>query len=162
MRSTCACQAILTSLKTHQTNELTQWTPSSMKKYLLTPPQTPPMTPPPVPMEINKVYMIPAQWKLKMQKDIKWHQGLCHLCKGQGHIQCYCSKKVIEALMPIMHMKAATISPLVADQGLKPLCSPIMTHNEVLHYLKRQMPKAWNKLAAAIQCPTVHQDFYLA
>ena len=54
-RSARARQAILTSLKAHQT-DTTQRSPSPMKVY--TP--TPPSTPPPVPMKVDKMYMIPA------------------------------------------------------------------------------------------------------
>ena len=64
-RSMHAHQAILTSLKTHQIEEATQQTPSQMKEYLLTPPQTPLTTPPPIPMEIDKAYMIPTQQNLQ-------------------------------------------------------------------------------------------------
>ena len=49
-RSARTRQAILTSLKAHQTN-MTQRSPSPMKVY--TP--TPPLTPPPTPMEIDKL-----------------------------------------------------------------------------------------------------------
>ena len=56
-RSTHARQAILTSLKSHQTYKMAQWSPSPMK--VCTP--TPPSTPPPAPMEINKMYTIPTQ-----------------------------------------------------------------------------------------------------
>ena len=55
-RSARACQAILTSLKAHQT-DTTQRPPSPMK--VCTP--TPPSTPPPIPIEIDKMYTIPTQ-----------------------------------------------------------------------------------------------------
>ena len=55
-RSLRTRQAILTSLKAHQT-DTTQQLPSPMK--ICTP--TPPSTPPPIPMEIDKIYTIPAQ-----------------------------------------------------------------------------------------------------
>ena len=55
IRSMHVCQAILTSLKTHQTDKLTQQTPSPMKEYLPTPQQTPSMTPSPILMKIDKV-----------------------------------------------------------------------------------------------------------
>ena len=55
-RSARARQAILTSLKAHQT-DTTQRLPSPMK--VCTP--TPPSTPPPTPMEIDKIYTIPAR-----------------------------------------------------------------------------------------------------
>ena len=101
-------------------------------------------------MEIDKVYTIPIRHTFKTQKDTKQQQGLCHLCKGQGHIQQYCPKKVIEALTSIMHVKAMTISSMVADQGLKHPPSPTMTKDEVLRYLKRQTPEKQNKLAAML------------
>ena len=141
MRSTHARQAILTSLKAHRTDDSNQRTPSPIKEYLSTLPSTLPTTPLTIPMEINKVYMVPAQQKPEMQNDTERQQGLRHLCKGQGHIQRYCSKKVIEALAPIMHTKATTVSPLVLDQELKCPQSPTMTTDEALHYLKRQPPE---------------------
>ena len=101
MRSAHMRQAILTSLKNHKADKVTQ------------------QSPPPTPMEIDKVYTIPAQRELKTLKDTEWQRGLCHLCKGQGHIQHYCPKKAIEALVPIMHAKVMKVSPLVSDQGLK-------------------------------------------
>ena len=55
-KSARARQAILTSLKTHQT-ETTQRSPSPMK--VCTP--TPPSMPPPTPMEIDKLYVVPAR-----------------------------------------------------------------------------------------------------
>ena len=54
-RSARARQAILTSLKAHQTNTMQQ-PPSPMKEYI----STPPSTPPPIPMELDKMYTIPA------------------------------------------------------------------------------------------------------
>ena len=48
-------QAILTSLKAHR-NDVAQRSPSPMK--VCTP--TPPSTPPPTPMEVDKMYTIPA------------------------------------------------------------------------------------------------------
>ena len=56
MRSMRTHQAILTSLKAHQTNT-TQRPSSPMRVY--TP--TPPSTPPPIPMEVDKMYTIPAR-----------------------------------------------------------------------------------------------------
>ena len=55
MRSMCACQAILTSLKSHRHDE-NQRSPSPMKVFTPTPLTTPLL----VPMEIDKVYTIPA------------------------------------------------------------------------------------------------------
>ena len=68
-RSVRACQAILTSLKAHQT-DTTRRSPSPMK--ICTP--TPPSTPPPTPMEIDKMYTIPARRQPtnpKMKKNAK-------------------------------------------------------------------------------------------
>ena len=81
-------QAILTSLKAHQT-DTTQRSPSPMK--MCTP--TPPSTPPPIPMEIDKVYTIPARRQTASPKDEERRKGLCHLCKEHGHIQRHCPKK---------------------------------------------------------------------
>ena len=55
-KSARARQAILTSLRAHQTNT-TQRSPSPMK--VCTP--TPPLTPPLVPMAVDKMYTIPAR-----------------------------------------------------------------------------------------------------
>ena len=146
IRSVHLHQAILMSLKTHQTDEQMQGTPSTMNVYL----PTPLTTPSPTPIKINKVYTIPTQQNPKTQKDNEQQQGLCHLSKGQGHIQHYCPKKVINMLASIMHMKAAMVGPLVADQGLKHPHFPTTTKDKVLHYLRRQTPKTQNKLVAAI------------
>ena len=90
-KSARARQAILTSLKTHQT-ETTQRSPSPMK--VCTP--TPPSTPPPTPMEIDKMYVILARRQSANPKDEEKRKGLCHLCKGHGHIQRHCPKKTPE------------------------------------------------------------------
>ena len=111
-KSTCACQAILTSLKSHQAYKMTQRSPSPMKEC--TP--TPPSTPPPIPMEIDKMYMTPVQRRSMFPKDKERRQGLCHLCKGQGHIQRYCPKK---SPKPPAHAASTKTSPLVPDQGVK-------------------------------------------
>ena len=63
-RSARTRQAILTSLKAHRT-DTTQRSPSPMK--VCTP--TPPSTPPPIPMEIDKMYMIPARRQSTDPKD---------------------------------------------------------------------------------------------
>ena len=110
-RSTRARQAILTSLKAHRT-DTTHRPPSPMK--VCTP--TPPSTPSPVPMEIDKMYTIPAQRQSTSPKDEERRNGLCHLCKGRRHIQCHCPKKTPEQPACIAH---ARIIPLVADQGMK-------------------------------------------
>ena len=89
-RSARARQAILTSLKTHQI-DATHRSPSPMK--VCTP--TPPSTPPPIPMELDKLYTIPAR-RSPSPKDKERRKGLCHLCKKQGHIQRHCPKKTPE------------------------------------------------------------------
>ena len=106
-RSARARQAILTSLKAHQTNMM-QRSPSPMK--VCTP--TPPSTPPPIPMEIDKMYTIPTQRQTANPKDEEKHKGLCHLCKRHGHIQCYCPKKTPEQPTRVARMQA---TPLVVD-----------------------------------------------
>jgi hypothetical protein len=90
-RSARMRQAILTSLKTHQTDAMQQ-SPSPMK--VCTP--TPPSTPPPTSMEIDKMYTIPARRQSPNSKDEERRKGLCHLCKGHGHIQRHCPKKIPE------------------------------------------------------------------
>ena len=90
-RSTRVHQAILTSLKAHQT-DTTQQPPSPMK--VCTP--TPPSTPPPIPMEVDKMYTILARHRSTSPKDEERRKGLCHLCKEHGHIQHHCPKKVSE------------------------------------------------------------------
>ena len=128
-RSTRTCQAILTSLKTHQT-DTTQRLPSPMK--VCTP--TPPLTPPFVPMEVDKMYTIPARRRSTSPKDKERHKGLCHLCKGHGHIQRHCPKKTSE--QPACVASTQTVPP-VADQGMKRPQSPMMDGDDVLRYLKR-------------------------
>ena len=49
-----------------------------------------------------------------------------------------------------MHAKAVTVSPLVADQGLKRLQFLTMTNDKVLCYLKKQTPQTRNELVATI------------
>ena len=105
------CQAILTSLKAHQT-DTTQRSPSPMK--ICTP--TPPSTPPPVPMEIDKIYVVPAQCRSTSPKDEERCKGLCHLCKRHRHIQRYCPTK---SPKPPAHAASIKITPLVLDQGVK-------------------------------------------
>ena len=129
-----ARQAILTSLRSHQTSETTQRTPSPMK--VCTP--TPPTTPPPVPMEIDKMYTIPARRWSTSPKEEERRRGLCHLCKGQGHIQCFCPRKSPEL---IARVASTTVTPLVSDQGVKQPRSPMMKSDDVLCYLKRTTPE---------------------
>ena len=104
-------QAILTSLKAHQT-DTTQRLPSPMK--VCTP--TPPSTPPPTPMEIDKMYTMPARRRSTSPKNDERRKGLCHLCKKHGHIQRHCPEKSPE--QPACIARIRTI-PLVADQGIK-------------------------------------------
>ena len=81
-------QAILTSLKAHQT-DATQQSPSPMKVCIPTPPSTPPS----FPMEIDKMYTIPARRRSTSPKDDERCRGLCHLCKRHRHIQRHCPTK---------------------------------------------------------------------
>jgi hypothetical protein len=60
-RSARARQAILTSLKAHRTNTA-QRPPSPMKEYTLTPP-------PLAPMEVDKMYIVPARRQSPSPKD---------------------------------------------------------------------------------------------
>ena len=150
-RSAHVRQAILTSLKAHQT-DTAQRPPSPMKVY--TP--TPPSTPPPIPMEIDKMYTIPARRQTANPKDEERRKGLCHLCKRHGHIQRHCPKKTPEQPTRIAH--AQTI-PLVADQGMKRPQSPTMDGDDVLRYLKRTTPENRNEVAAGLMTSTTRQDF---
>jgi hypothetical protein len=153
-RSVRARQAILTSLKAHQT-VTTQRSPSPMK--ICTP--TPPSTPPPTPMEVDKMYTIPARRRSPSPKDEERRKGLCHLCKEHGHIQRHCPKKTPEQPTRIAH---AQITSLVADQGIKRPQSPMMNSDDALRYLKRTMPENRDKIAAELMKPTTRQDFSLA
>jgi hypothetical protein len=154
MRSTRARQAILTSLKAHQTN-IMQRSPSPMK--VCTP--TSPSTPPPTPMEIDKMYTIPARHQPTNSKDEERRKGLCHLCKEHRHIQRHCPKKTPEP--PARIMSIQTI-PLATDQGMKRPRSPTMDGNDVLRYLKRSTPENRDKVAAELIKTTSRQDFSLA
>ena len=132
-RSARARQAILTSLKAHR-NDTTQRSPSPMKVCTPTPPSTPPSTP----MEIDRIYTIPARRQSPNPKDEERRKGLCHLCKGHGHIQRHCPKKAPEQPARIAHTQ---IVPLVADQGMKRPRSPTLGSDDVLRYLKRTTPE---------------------
>ena len=110
-RSARTRQAILTSLKAHQTDSMQQ-PPSPMTMDI----PSPPSTPPPVPMEIDKTYTIPARRQSTKPKDEERRKGLCHLCKRHGHIQRHCPKKTPEQSARVAHIRAV---PLVADQGIK-------------------------------------------
>ena len=61
-------------------------------------------------------YMVPARRRSANPKDEEQRKGLCHLCKGQGHIQRHCPKKTPDQPTRAANMK---ITPLVADQGIK-------------------------------------------
>jgi hypothetical protein len=132
-RSARTRQAILTSRKAHRTDTM-QRSPSPMK--VCTP--TPPSMPPPIPMEIDKLYMIPARRQTTNPKDEERRKGLCHLCKEHGHIQRHCPKKTPE--QPAQVASIQTV-PLVTDQGMKRPRSLMMDGDEVLRYLKRMTPE---------------------
>ena len=153
-RSARARQAILTSLKTHRT-ETTQRSPSPMTVCTPTPPSTPPTSP----MEIDKMYTIPARRQSPNPKDDERRKGLCHLCKRHGHIQRHCPKKIPE--QPARMANVRTV-PLVADQGMKRPRSPTIDSGEVLRYLKKATPESRDKVAADLMKPTSRQDFSLA
>ena len=150
-KSARARQAILTSLKTHQT-EMTRRSPSPMK--VCTP--TPPLTPPPTPMEVDKLYTIPARRQTTSPKDEERRKGLCHLCKRHGHIQRHCPKKTPE--QPARAASTRTV-PLVADQGIKRARSPTMNSDDVLRYLKRTTTENRKEVAAELMKPATRQDF---
>ena len=152
-RSTRTRQAILTSLKAHQT-DTTQRPSSPMKVCTPTPPSTPPSTP----MEIDKIYTIPARRRSASPKDEEKRKGLCHLCKRHGHIQRHCPKKTPERPA---RMASARTAPLVADQGIKRPRSPTMNGDDVLRYLKRTTPENRNEVAAELTKPATRQDFSL-
>ena len=147
-------QAILTSLKAHR-NDTKQRSPSPMKVCTPTPPSTPPSTP----MEIDKMYTIPARHQSPNSKDNERRKGLCHLCKGRGRIQRHCPKKTPE--QPV-RTASTRIVPLVADQGIKRPRSPTIDGDDVLRYLKRTTLENRDVLAAELIKPTTRQDFSLA
>ena len=150
-KSARARQAILTSLKAHQA-ETTQRSPSPMKVCTPTPPSTPPSTP----MEIDKMYTIPARRRSTSPKDEERRKGLCHLCKRHGHIQRHCPKKTTEQPARIASAQAI---PRVVDQGMKRPRSPTLDGNDVLCYLKRTTPENRNEVAAGLMKSTIRQDF---
>ena len=143
-------QALLTSLKAHQIDAAHR-SPSPMKVCTPTPPSTPPSTP----MELDKLYTIPAQQSLS-PKDEEKRKGLCHLCKRHGHIQRYCPRKTPEQPARIAHTQTI---PLVADQGMKRPRSPMIDGDDVLRYLKRTTPENRNEVAAGLMKSTTRQDF---
>ena len=147
-------QAILTSLKAHRL-DITQRPLSPIQEC--TP--TPPSTPPPVPMEIDRMYTIPARRQTPSPKDEEKRKGLCHLCKRHGHIQRHCPKKTPEQFA---RAASARVAPLVADQGMKRPRSPTIDSDEVLRYLKKATPESRDKVAAELMKPTSRQDFSLA
>ena len=145
-------QAILTSLKAHQT-DTTQQSPSPMK--VCTP--TPPSTPPPTPMEIDKMYTTPAR-RSTSPKDEERRKGLCHLCKRHGHIQRHCPKKATGQTERVASIQTI---PLVTDQGMKRPRSPTMDSDDVPCYLKRTTPENQDKVVAELMKSTTRQDFSL-
>ena len=149
-RSARARQAILTSLKAHRIDPM-QRSLSPIKECT-----TPPSTPPLVPMEIDKMYTIPARRQSPNPKDDERRKGLCHLCKRHGHIQHYCPKKIPERPARVANTRAV---PLITDQGVKRPRSPTTDSGEVLHYLKKATPEDRDKVAAELMKPTAHQDF---
>ena len=153
-RSARTRQAILTSLKAHR-NDVAQRPPSPMKVCTPTPPSTPPSTP----MEVDKMYTIPARRRSASPKDEEKRKGLCHLCKRHGHIQRHCPKKTPE--QPARAAGVRTV-PLVADQGIKRPLSPTISGDDILRYLKRMTPENRNNAAAELMKPTTCQDFSLA
>ena len=153
MRSARTRQAILTSLKAHQT-DATQRSPSPMKVYTPTPPSTPPLTP----MEIDNIYTIPMRRRSASPKDEEKCKGLCHLCKEHGHIQRHCPKKIPEQPARVARVRT---TPLVADQGMKQPRSPTLDGDDVLRYLKRTTPENRNEVAAELTKPATRQDFSL-
>ena len=132
-KSARARQAILTSLKAHQIDTM-QRSLSPIKECTPTPPSTPPL----VPMEIDKMYTIPARRQSPQPKDEERRKGLCHLCKEHGHIQRHCPKK-----FPEQPARAASVraTPLIADQRVKRPRSPTPSSDDVLRYLKRTTPE---------------------
>ena len=105
------------------------------------------------------MYTIPARRQSPGPKDEEKRKGLCHLCKGHGHIQRHCPKKTPE--QPARVASTRTV-PLVTDQGIKRPRSPTIDSGEVLRYLKKTMPENRDKVAAELMKPTTHQDFSLA
>ena len=80
VRSTHACQAILTSLKIHQV-DTTRQSPSPMKMYT----STPPSIPPPIPMEIDKMYTIPTRRSASPKTQRATKRSLSPLQKSRTH-----------------------------------------------------------------------------
>ena len=150
-KSARARQAILTSLKTHRA-DATRRSPSPMKVCTPTPPSTPPSTP----MEIDKMYTIPARRQSPKPKDEERRKGLCHLCKKHGHIQRDCPEKTPGQPARIAQVQTA---PLVADQGMKRPRSPTLGGDDILRYLKRTTPENRNEVAAGLMKSTTRQDF---
>ena len=153
-RSARMRQAILTSLKAHRI-DTTQRPPSPIKECTPMPPSTPPS----IPMEINKIYTIPARRQSPKPKDEERRKGLCHLCKRHGHIQRHCPKKYPE--QPA-HVASTRTVPSVANQGGKRPRSLTVDNDEVLCYLKKTTPESRDKIAAELMKPTSRQDFSLA
>ena len=109
-------------------------------------------------MEIDKIHTIPAR-RPASPKNEERRKGLCHLCKGQGHIQRFCPRKVPE---PPARMASAQTAPLVSDQGVKRPRSPAINRDEVLCYLKKTTLKNRDDVAAGLMKTMACQDFSCA
>jgi hypothetical protein len=161
MRSARTCQAILTSLKAHQTDAHERSAPLTQ----MTPP-TPSTTPPPEPMQCNKVstYVVPARrnQKHETERQRERRQGLCHKCGGKRYIEKCCPKSLMRALKPITHTRAAPSIPLVQDQGWRRPREPKMTPKSVVDWLSKQTPETIDKLMAALVHQPNRRDFYPA
>ena len=120
-QSTCKCQAILTSIKTHQLIAPSH-SPSPMERHT----STPPSTDSPVPMEIDKMYTIPMQ---RTTSEEERRRGLCHLCKQHSHIQRHCPRKTAD------HVAATRTFPALPKRT-RPPQPPVMNQTTVLQYLK--------------------------
>jgi hypothetical protein len=162
MKSAHVRQAILTSLKAHQTDTHEQQFTSPMQAM----PPTPSTTPPPKPMQCDKVstYVVPAQrnQKLETEKQCERCQGLCHKCGGKRHIKRCCPKSLMRGLKPITHVRAAPSIPLVKDQGWRQPREPEMTPQSVVDWLLKQTPENRDKLMVALVHQPNRRDFYLA
>jgi hypothetical protein len=116
-RSARTRQAILTSLKAHQTDTQDRQLASPMQ---VTPP-TPSTTPPPEPMQCDKVstYVVPARQNQKpeTERQRERRQDLCHKCGGKRHIEKRCPTPLTRVPKPIMKARAAPSIPLVKNQG---------------------------------------------
>jgi hypothetical protein len=160
-RSMCARQAILTSLKAHQTDKHERPAPLIQ----VTPP-TASTTPPPEPMQCDKVstYVVPARCnqKYETEKQQERCQGLCHKCGGKGHVEKCCPKALEKALELIMKARAMPSVPLVQDQGWRRPQEPKMTPKSVVNWLTKQTPEQRDEMMAKLVHRPTRRDFYLA